>query len=123
MSFDIVKMEIQKRQTRIQSLSSELMRAQIELEEVYREEARTGMRLSPEVLEQQIRRGESEIRSLQREIEQLVQQAKESEESRTSELNPLEMLGLSAIMKADGKLSEEQFNQMLEQVRRTLGDT
>lgn len=122
MSLDIVKMEIQKRQTRIQSLSSELMRLQIELEEVHREEARTGIRLSPEVLEQQIRRGESEIRSLQKEIEQLVQQAREAEDSRTPELNPLEMLGLSAILKADGKLSEEQFNQMLEQVRRTLGE-
>jgi hypothetical protein len=122
MSLAIIQMEIQKHQTKIQSLGSEIMRTQAELEEMYREETRSGIRLGSDCLQQQINRNQSEIASLQRKIDELIEQAK-SEEANSGtdhELNPLEALGLSALMKADGKMTDEQFNAMLEEVRRAM---
>jgi hypothetical protein len=124
MSLEIIRMEIQKRQSRIQSLGSEIMRTQIELEEMFREEARMGVRLGSSLLSKQINDAQLEIASLEREIEGLIEQAREEEANATTnrELNPLEMLGISAIMKADGKMSDEQFNAILEQVRSAFNE-
>jgi hypothetical protein len=122
MSLQIIQMEIQKRQSRIQSLGSGIMRTQIELEEMYQEESRSGIRLGSDCLSQQIQRDQSEITSLEREIEGLIEKAKQEEAASRPEheLNLLEMLGLSAIMKADGKISDVQFDTMLEQVRSAI---
>jgi|SRR5882724_178473 len=118
MSVTITQMEIQKYQTRIQSLSSGIVRAQLELDEMCRVEEAEGIRLGSDSLQEQINRDQIEIASLQRNIDQLIEQAK-SEQARTEpdQLNPLEALGLSALMKAEGKMTDEQFNAILEQVR------
>jgi predicted RNase H-like nuclease (RuvC/YqgF family) len=119
MSLEIIRMEIQKCQTRIQSLGSEITRTQIELEEMIQEERRMQVRLGSSLLIKQINDAQSEIVPLEAEIEGLIRQAKEEEEKAppAPELNPLEMLGISVLMKADGKISDEQFNAILEQVR------
>jgi predicted RNase H-like nuclease (RuvC/YqgF family) len=119
MSLEIIRIEIQKRQTRIQSLSSEIIRTQTELEEMIYEERRIGQRLGSSMLQRQINEAQSEISSLHEEIDDLISQAKEEEAKAapTPEFNPLEMLGISALMRADGKMSDEQFNAILEQVR------
>lgn len=122
MDLEQIKLEIQKRQGDIQSLQADHARVRSELEEVYAAESRYGERLSgSEYLPKQLERIENQIRSLQREIESLMDQAREKASSQEDrKLNPLEALGAAALMWADGKLSDEDFEQMLEKVRQAI---
>jgi len=86
-----------------------------------RVEEAEGIRLGSDCLQEQINRDQIEIASLQRKLDQLIEQAK-SEQAGTEpdQLNPLEALGLSALMKAERKMTDEQFNAILEQVRNAV---
>ena len=120
MTLDMIRLEIEKRQGRIQSLNSKLSRLRVELDNIYDAEDRVGERLAGSyTIPEDMSRIEREISSLESEIEQFMKQAREiqANEAPKHEFNPLEMLGISALMKADGKLSDEQFNAVLEEVR------
>jgi len=68
-------------------------------------------RFNPSVM-QRIR---DEIESHQSQIQRLVEEAQE-EDSKVTEkpdLNPLELLGMAALLRADGRIPQEEFDRIL----------
>ncbi len=124
MSIESIRVEIEERQGQIQSLHSRYQELQAELDEVRYEERRSGNRLcGSDSIPREMERIRNEISSLESDIESLVDQARKEAakaEAARPKLSPLEALGISALMRADGKMSDEQFSQILSEVRKAL---
>jgi hypothetical protein len=122
MSIEVIRLEIQQRQSKIQALRHEIDRLEAEKLEIYRQEDLYNVQIGASHVPLQQERISDEIRELEGEIEDLIAQAQQ-EQAQTgdaSDLSPLEMLGMAAIMRADGNISDEKFNQLLEQVRHAV---
>jgi hypothetical protein len=119
MTLEMIQLEIQKRQGDILSLRTKISSYDEEHTEMWELRAFDLCRLISERRAEALQR----INFLETEIEELMTKArqlsKENEEKRA--VSPLELLGISALMKADGRISDEQYNAILREVRRSTG--
>lgn len=118
MQLEAIRLEIQERQGEILSLHEDIKRYDREHEEMWDCRA---FEISRDIAEL---RGKAfdRIRTLEREIKELMTKARQisaTENSRPA-ASPLELLGISAILKADGKITDDQYNQILNEVRRGI---
>ena len=134
MSLEMIRLEVQEKQGEINSLQSKLSRLQAEFQESCRLEDRINSALpDTKRLQNEMWQAQDGIEALQRKIRALMDKARSEdvmdvlrqaqgqvESSGESQLRPLEALGKAAILLADGQMAEDEFEELLHKVRKTV---
>jgi predicted RNase H-like nuclease (RuvC/YqgF family) len=114
------QLEIQYCREKISSLHSEHAMLHERLLEVYREEEKMGVQLSGSVsIPRDLQAIEKELASYEKELDNLINEARQAEATKAKgqDLSPLEVLGMSYLLKDEGKLSDEHFQEIVKQVK------